>query len=124
MGPLSVYILIANTVWDLVSALSICMRDAGPKCMAVANVHLALWVEESDRTNPAAAMLFVFLLIHWSYFRALSALIDWKELALWTYVMEATLFLSQWVAGRMHPRLAAGATAMCALAMIAIVSDI
>ena len=124
MGPLGVYLLLANAVWDLLSCFTICLRETSPSCASFANVHLALWTDEADRTSHAAAILFAYLLIHWSYLRALSALVEWKEIAVWTYVVEAVLLVSQAVMGRMQTRLVAGGTALCAVMMLVLLSGI
>ena len=124
MGPLGVYFLIANSVWDLLSCFTICLRDTSPSCASFANLHLALWTDEEDRTGHAAGVLFAFLLIHWSYLRALSALVEWRDVAVWTYLVEAALFVSQAAVGRMQTRLAAGATALCAVMVLVLLSEI
>ena len=123
MGPLCAFMLIANAGWDLLSALTIWLRETSPRCAAVASLHTAMWKEEADRTNPAAGVLFAFLLLHWAYFRAMAVLVEWNEAAIWTYLMESALFASQAVAGTMHLRLAAGATALCAGAIVLLLQD-
>ena len=123
MGPGSYFLLIANSLWDLASTLSIFMRDTVPACSSVADAHLAMWTDEADRESRAAGVLFAFLLAHWAYLRALAALGEWVEIAVWTYVAEAALFVSLAGIGRMHARPALGSAALCAAAVVVLLNE-
>ena len=44
-----------NGVWDFISFISICINTSC--CAPIAGMHLRLWLDQLDQTNPAAIFL-------------------------------------------------------------------
>ncbi len=102
---LSTGILLVNSVWDIVSALSICLYISNQHCSFIANAHLLLWIDEQP--NNQAAFLMAFLLIQWALLRLHGALSGPTSVAACTdaslsYVVEGMLVLIQILLGNMH----------------------
>ena len=53
------WLLLLNAVWDLISFLSVSLGC----CNAIGNMHVGLWVNADDRTNPVAVLFMVFALL-------------------------------------------------------------
>ena len=47
--------LLMNGVWDFISFISICINTSC--CAPIAGMHLGLWLDQLDQTNPAAIFL-------------------------------------------------------------------
>jgi hypothetical protein len=106
MSPtISTTILFLNSIWDLISFLSICSRHL-PCCRLLADAHLGLWTDELDRANPAAAAAMATLLLQWALVRLRgaasgpasdAACVDASA----TYVLEAAMVAVGVARGRM-----------------------
>jgi hypothetical protein len=106
---LSTILLLANALWDLLSAAAILIRThlLPNHCLYLADAHLALWADEADRQNLAASATMAFLLLQWAIVRLRgaaagpvsdAACVD----AAASYVVEAAMVAFEVAAGRMH----------------------
>jgi hypothetical protein len=104
MISISTIILLLNSLWDFISALSICARLCAGQCVWVSDAHLGLWVDESDRSNHAASAIMAALLTQWAVIRLHGALSSEAACsdAGFTYLVEATLVAIEVIAGNMH----------------------
>lgn len=108
-------LLIANAIWDIVSAMAVWACAVCERPNFIADAHVSLWVDEEDQSNFAANALFAFVLVHWSCLRVAAVTMEWPEIAVWTYGMEALLVLSMVLMGRMHAVAGCAVALLCAL---------
>lgn len=103
----STILLFMNAVWDFACSVATIVHLAAHRCECLAYAHLALWVDEIDRVNRAAAVLTSALLMQWAFVRmrgALSGPASYEACvdAPFTYVVEAVLVGAELFFGRMH----------------------
>jgi hypothetical protein len=115
---ISTLILLLNSLWDLLSSLSIYFLLHFGRCTPLANTHLALWTDEADRRSYAASAVMAALLLQWSLVRGQGALSGPRSDAACvdasaTYVLEAVMVGLEVVAGRMHGLAGWGVVVLC-----------
>ena len=90
MHPTVHCFILINVFWDIISAAAIVL-----KYEAIASWHTDLWVNDDDRTNPAARTLMAWLIFTFGLAR-LAAVIDpsvYLTCGLVSYIIEGLLFL-------------------------------
>ena len=120
MNHLAQALLVANVLWDFVSAIAVWVCAVCESRNFIADAHVALWADEENRTNFAASALFAFLLVHWCCLRLVAVVLDWPQFAVWTYAMEALWVLLMVVLGRMHEFAGCAVVMLCVLCALVV----
>lgn len=107
MPTIATVVLFANSIWDFISSVSIILNIAFRRCSFLSSAHLALWVDEENRTNHAACAIMAILLMQWAFVRLRGALAGPLSVAACTdstltYALEAALVTAEVAIGNMH----------------------